>query len=93
MNKIILCYISDSEADEYLMIIQNITTYNTLLKIKEEKGTMQENDYNLINKMKEVKFREFNQWWQKICAKYNIPFFKDKNMYLDAQRNEIYYWE
>lgn len=90
MTKKILCKITDNEVNEYLLILQNISTYDTLLFIKRENHNLTQNDCENIFFLKKQRYKDYYKWWQKITLKYTIPYFKNENMYLDPQRNEIY---
>lgn len=88
--KKILSNISTDDIDDYTLLLQNIDSYKTLLLIKRNNGSLSENvEKDILERKKECE-KNLNTWWEKITLKYNIPFYLDKKMHIDAQRLQIY---
>ena len=86
----ILCSITSAEADEYILLLQNIASCQTLLCIKKEQerltATQRQEIMNNIRLIEDKK----NIWWESITRKYNIPFYHNKKMQINAQHLYIY---
>ena len=91
--KTILCYISQSEIDEYLLLLQNQETFNTLYEIKKQKNLLDDIITKDINyKLKEIE-KLIIEWWEKTTHKYGIPYYVNQDMNLDVTKRAIYILE
>lgn len=86
----ILCRITKEELDDYINLMQNTDSLKTLFRIKKQKGGLTPE----IEKEIKEKTLDINQktsaWWEKITQSYNIPYYIDRAMLVDAQRLFIY---
>lgn len=86
--KKVLCSITDSEAYEYSTALNNKQTFLILKRIFTEQAKLNYMD-DIDNKINEYSLM-IDRWWERITDKYTIPYFIDKIMTVDLNRNEIF---
>ena len=86
----VLCSIETVDIDDYVLCVQNIATYGTLLQIKEANGSLTSEVKTEIVKGRIKSERALWNWWERTTQKYEIPYYTDTAMLVDTQRQVIY---
>jgi len=90
MSREILCEIEQEELEEYELLHQNQSTIYTLMQIKQEKCTLDENILLDLNSRLKIINQKISCWWETISHKYHIPYYINKNMFINSETREIY---
>lgn len=83
-----LCIISEEDMDYGITLMSNLGSLKTLLTIIKD-------DETRTRISKEIfEFNEkINAFWNEITNKYNIPYYADRMMHLNATNNSVYIFE
>lgn len=87
--KKILCHITEEEAEEIGALISIWRTYVTLLDIAQNNADYKIDCEKLNDKEKQSK-RNIKIWWERMSEIYEFPYYSDKIMHIDSQRNVIF---
>lgn len=87
--------ITQQEIDEYVLLLEKVMTYKTLIQILNDPNALPMVDKSRLNSCRKDRIRAVQQledWWQKMQKKYGI-ISNNKFIRLDFNQRKIIYHE